>query len=92
MNVDVVLPLVKANLNITQDVRDDYLKAIISGVDSQLQEEQGLELKDSNPYHLQFVADFSAWRYRSRGETGAMPQHLRWRLNNLMIHEESGDV
>ena len=33
MNVDVVLPLVKANLNITQDVRDDYLKAIISGVD-----------------------------------------------------------
>ena len=92
MNVDVVLPLVKANLNITQDVRDDYLKAIISGVDRQLQEEQGLELKDSNPYHLQFVADFSAWRYRSRGETGAMPQHLRWRLNNLMIHEESGDV
>lgn len=92
MNVDVVLPLVKANLNITQDVRDDYLKAIISGVDRQLQEEQGLELNDSNPYHLQFVVDFSAWRYRSRGENGAMPQHLRWRLNNLMIHEERGNV
>ena len=89
---DTALPLVKANLNITQDVRDEYLTAIINGVVKQLQDEQGLVLDEADPYHLQFVVDFSAWRYRSRGETGAMPQHLRWRLNNLMIHEERGNV
>ena len=84
--VTTALPLVKANLNITQTVRDDYLTAIISGVVEQLQDEQGLALDVANPYHLQFVVDFSAWRYRARGEDGPMPQNLRFRLNNLMIH------
>lgn len=87
---DVALPLVKANLNIMQDIRDDYLTAILNGVVVQLQDEQGLALDETNPYHLQFVVDFVAWRYRSRGESGAMPQHLRFRLNNLMIHNMGG--
>lgn len=84
--VDTALPLVKANLNITQNVRDEYLKSIIAGVAEQLGDEQGLVLEETNPYHVQFVVDFAAWRYRSRGEDGPMPQHIRWRLNNLMIH------
>lgn len=83
---DTALPLVKANLNITQNVRDEYLTAIINGVVEQLQNEQGLALDEADPYHLQFVVDFSAWRYRGRGEDGPMPQNLRFRLNNLMIH------
>lgn len=86
MDVSLILPLVKANLDITQNVRDDYLTAIINGVISQLEDEQGLALDEANPYHLQFVVDLAAWRYRSRGEAGSMPQHLRFRLNNLMIH------
>lgn len=88
---DTALPLVKANLNITQDVRDEYLTAIINGVVKQLQDEQGLALDEANPYHLQFVVDFCAWRYRGRGEDGPMPQNLRFRLNNLMIHLSGGD-
>nr|DAP11985.1 MAG TPA: Head Tail Connector Protein [Bacteriophage sp.] len=83
---ETALPLVKANLNITQNVRDEYLTAIINGVVEQLQNEQGLALDEADPYHLQFVVDFSAWRYRGRGEDGPMPQNLRFRLNNLMIH------
>ena len=55
---DTALPLVKANLNITQDVRDEYLTAIINGVVKQLQDEQGLALDEADPYHLQFVVDF----------------------------------
>ena len=83
---ETALPLVKANLNISQNVRDEYLTAIINGVVEQLQNEQGLALDEADPYHLQFVVDFSAWRYRGRGEDGPMPQNLRFRLNNLMIH------
>lgn len=90
--MSVILPLVKANLNITQNVRDDYLTTIINGVIVQLQNEQGLDLDVSNPYHLQFVVDFSAWRYRSRGEEGGMPQNLRFRLHNLMIHGDGQSV
>lgn len=90
--VDTALPLVKANLNITQDVRDEYLTSIINGVVQQLQNEQGLVLDEANPYHLMFVVDLSAWRYRSRGEAGPMPQYLRFRLNNLMIHNGNENV
>ena len=90
--IATALPLVKANLNITQTVRDEYLTAIISGVVEELQNEQGLALNPANPYHLQFVVDFSAWRYRARGENGAMPQNLRFRLNNLFIHNSNENV
>ena len=65
---ETALPLVKANLNITQNVRDEYLTAIINGVVEQLQNEQGLALDEADPYHLQFVVDFSAWRYRGDQE------------------------
>ena len=90
--VTTALPLLKANLNITQTVRDDYLAAIISGVVEQLQNEQGLALDVANPYHLQFVVDLAAWRYRGRGEDGPMPKNLRFRLNNLMIHNGNENV
>lgn len=90
--VDTALPLVKANLNITQDVRDEYLTSIINGVVQQLQNEQGLVLDETNPRHLMFIVDLSAWRYRGRGEAGPMPQHLRFRLNNLMIHNGNENV
>lgn len=84
------LPLLKANLNITQDVRDGYLTAVLNGVIDELKEVQGLILDESNPYQLQFAVDMAAWRYRSRGETGAMPQHLQFRLNNLMLRNGNG--
>lgn len=87
MDATVILPLLKANLNITQDVRDDYLTAILSGVIAELEDEQGLVLSSANPYHVQFVVDLAGWRYRSRGEDGAMPQHLRFRLNNILIRK-----
>ena len=92
MDTSVILSLVKANLNIFQDVRDDYLSAIIEGVIAQLQDEQGLELDGSNPYHMQFVVDLAAWRYRSRGEDGAMPLHLQSRMRNMMLHNPRGNT
>ena len=41
--------------------------------------------------HVMFVVDYSAYRYRSRGENGAMPIDLRFRLNNLFIHNGGAD-
>lgn len=87
---NIALGLVKANLNITQDVRDGYLTAVLNGVVEELSDVQGIDLDPENDYHVQFVVDMTAWRYRSRGETGAMPQHLQYRLNNLMLHNGNG--
>lgn len=85
------LPLIKAQLGISTNVRDDLLTAILNGIVAELKEEKGLSLSDDNPYHLMFVVDFSVWRYKNREEKG-MPEHLYFRLRNLMIHGAKSGV
>lgn len=84
------LELVKARLGITSSVRDTYLEAIIDGVISQLENEQGLSLDSDSPHHLMFVVDFASWRYLNRDTHEGMPRHLQFRLHNLMIHQHAG--
>ena len=84
------LNLVKARIGLTTSVRDEYLKAIISAVITELEEEKGLLLDSDNPYHLMFVVDLSAWRYQNRDSPDGLPRHLQFRLNNLMIHVGGG--
>lgn len=75
------LDLVKANLGITAAVRDDYLKAIIAGVEKELAG-KGVVI-NSDGDSLMLVVDYASWQYRSRGE-GVMPRNIRYRLNNLI--------
>jgi len=86
MDVTQVLPLVKASLGISSTVRDTYLTAKINSIIQELEDQNGLILDGSNSYHLMFVVDYSVWRYLSRDSSGGMPRHLKWRLNNLIIH------
>ena len=94
MDTTKIVSLVKERLGIKSTVRDTYLAAIINGVIKELEDEKGLVLDDTNPYHLMFVVDYATWRYQSRDESGAMPRHLQYRLHNLIIHAggDSGDV
>ena len=85
MNTQTALELVKARLGIRSEVRDDYLSEIIKGLKKELEESQGLELKDDNSFHLMFIVDYTAWRYSNRDEPGGVPRHLQWRLHNLII-------
>lgn len=85
--MEEALKLTKAQLGITTNSRDDYLKAIIGGVVQELKEVQGLNLDLANMQHLLFIVDIAAWRYESRGEDGGMPERLHFRLRNLMVSE-----
>jgi len=93
MNATTMVTLVKERLGIKTDVRDIYLTAIVDGVIKELEEEKGLVLDGTNPYHLMFVVDYATWRYQSVGDgttayTGqpmSMPRHLQFRLHNLII-------
>ena len=80
------LPLVKARLGISSQVRDEYISKIIEGVIKELSDVQGLVLTESNPQHLMFVVDLSEWRYTNRDHHDGMPRHLQFRLHNLIIH------
>ena len=86
MDINIILGLVKAKLGISTTIRDTYLQAIINGVVTELEDEQGLVLDGTNSYHLLFVVDYATWRYESKDKEGAMPRHLQFRLHNLVIH------
>jgi hypothetical protein len=85
-----ILNLVKARLGISTAVRDEYLAAIIDGVITELNDEQGIILESINANHLMFVVDLATWRYQNRDEAGSMPRHLQFRFHNLMIHNGGG--
>lgn len=86
MDVSTILELVKAKLGLSGTARNTYLTAIIDGVLKELEDEKGLVLDGTNPYHLIFVVDYVTWRYQNRDSDKGMPRHLKFRLNNLMIH------
>lgn len=86
MDTATILGLVKARLGISTAVRDTYLTAIIAGIVKELEDEKGLVLDGTNPYHLIFVVDYATWRYQSKDSDGSMPRHLQFRLHNLIVH------
>ena len=86
MDINIILGFVKAKLGISTTIRDTYLQAIINGVITELEDEQGLVLDGTNSYHLLFIVDYATWRYESKDKDGAMPRHLQFRLHNLVIH------
>ena len=92
MDTTVVLGVVKERLGLRTAVRDVYLSAIIDGVVKELEDEKGLVLDGTNPYHLMFVVDYSSWRYQSRDSDTGLPRHLQFRLHNLIIHTTPAPV
>ena len=86
MDLTLILQIVKESLGIRTNVRDTYLNVIIESVLKELEDEKGLLLDSTNPYHLMFVVDYATWRYQSRDSDKGMPRHLQYRLHNLFIH------
>lgn len=85
MDTATILDLIKARLGISTNVRDTYLFSIIESIVSELEDEKGINIDLDNANHLMFIVDYSSWRYQSRDSTGAMPEHLKWRLKNLYV-------
>lgn len=84
-----ILELLKVNLGIMTDKRNNYLLSIIDSVISELESEQGIIIDNNDDLHIMFIVDYSAWRYRSRGE-GVMPRNLQFRLHNLVLSMKKG--
>ncbi|WP_363549557.1 hypothetical protein [Caldifermentibacillus hisashii] len=82
---ETTLNLIKERLGIRSNVRDTYLTAILESVIVELEQEKGLVLDGTNPYHFMFVVDYAEWRYSNKGSMDGMPRHLQFRLHNLMI-------
>lgn len=73
-----VLGIVKARLNrLASDTSlDEYLKARIAAADKEF-ERSGIVLVKDDADDAMLLADYTAWRYSNRDQSGAMPEWLR---------------
>ena len=83
-NEQTLLQILKLRLGILTDKRDDLLKHLINSIVTELREQQGINLDLGRTDHQFFIVDYAEYRY-SNTEYKTMPQHIRWRMNNLML-------
>lgn len=87
-----ILALLKAKLGISGTFRDEYLTHLILSVQDEIKKQKKIKL-DTNRYdHMDFLIDYSAFRYDNRDNNILMPKHLQYRLHNLLIENLRSDV
>jgi len=89
--LDTLLTLVKQRIGIITGARDDYITyRCIASLD-ELLTEKNIKINDKDINLLMFLVDFTTWRYLSIEQPTAMPEDIRYRLNNLLI-EKAGSL
>lgn len=85
---NIVLPLLKARLGISTDVRDTLLNAMIAGIEADCENTHGIILDKDKADHIMFVLDWATWKYQ-HPEDGTTPRSIQFRLKNLIIQKAS---
>lgn len=80
---EIIMPILKADLQIQTAANDDYLNTLISSAKEFISRE-GVLLTDSYEDAL-LVEMYAAYLYRKRKEGGEMPRMLRFALNNRTV-------
>ena len=90
MDTQTILKLLKMDLMIMSDQRDDFLLQCINAATAFI-EREGVTIKDSVE-DTQLIVMYAAYMYRQRTQpdTG-MPRMLRWALNNRLFSQEAQD-
>ena len=93
MDESLILKLLKIRLGIASNARDEYLLHLVESTVAMLDDEKGIHADLTNPAISNFVINYTAWMYESKGEMGGMPRHLQFAMHNLMIHNKKpGDT
>ena len=85
---EVILEILKINLQISTDKLDEYLSSLVSAAREYIKTE-GIVLLDT-PGDNNLVIMYAAYLYRRRREDGPMPRSLRWALNNRLFSQKAG--
>lgn len=80
---ELILPLLKMDLDIHTTKRDEYLNTLILSA-KEFIEEEGITLGQSYGDTL-LIEMYAAYLFRKRKEDAAMPRMLRSALNNRLL-------
>jgi hypothetical protein len=85
--IDNIHSVVKMRKGIKSDVRDDYIMIRLLSALMEIGKQKSIIIDENDCNHLIFLADYTVWQYDSFGNHKAMPEDLRYRLNNLLIKD-----
>lgn len=87
MTDEEILKILKADLQISAGLLDEYLKTLIASAKKYIARE-GIDLTESVDDAL-LVEMYAAYLYRKRRENVPMPRMLRWNLNNRLFSQKA---
>jgi hypothetical protein len=82
----IVLPLLKARVGISTNIRDSLLNALIDGIVADCENIHRITLDKDKADHIMFVLDWVTWKYQ-HPEDGTTPRSIQFRLKNLIIQK-----
>ncbi|MGT2951592.1 hypothetical protein BU202_08220 [Streptococcus cuniculi] len=85
-----LLELLKLKLGISTDLRDKFLKSLLSAVESEIENVLGITLDNNRTDHTHFIVDYAYHRYTNR-ESASIPRHLQWRMHNLALEAKEDE-
>ncbi|WP_243343767.1 hypothetical protein [Anaerococcus sp. AGMB09787] len=83
--IDRAVSLVKQREGILNNVQDSYIKAIVEGVISELENEHDIMVDMDSMDMFMFVVDMASYRYSNRDSLEGMSKHLEYRLKTFYI-------
>lgn len=88
MDTILILSLLKLDLGITTNGRDEYFINLIEGSIKEI-ERKGITLDLNNIDDQMLLSDYSAWKYRKRQEDIPLAQNIQLRIRNRIVKERS---
>lgn len=88
MTTNEILTVLKTDLEISTNLRDGYLKNLITLAENSI-EKEGIKLCDGTVAEGMLVEMYAAHLYRQRrGGSPGLPRHLRYALNNKLMSQK----
>ena len=86
MNDEMILEMLKVDLQLTSDAYDVRLQSIIEAAKNDIRREGVTNLNTaSSVADANLVIMYAAWLWSKRDTMEAMPRMLRWKLNNRVF-------
>lgn len=87
MTTNDILTVLKTDLEVSTDSRDEYLNNLIKLAEAAITTE-GITLDDTVEDGM-LIATYAAFLYRKRRENVSMPRSLRYLLNNRLLSQKA---
>lgn len=85
----VALDLLKQDLGILHDKRDNYLINMLSSCNVELSD-RGVEISQGSIDDIMLLADYAAWKYRNRDKDVPLANNLIVRIRNKQTKRRCG--